>query len=435
MSTIPAPGRIRLHPLCQRCHQHGVRTTDLHRRAPGGAPGPPGRLRQPRRVGFVQCVGSRSRNPRQSLLLQHLLHEHHQAAQYLKDNYPDTEVTVYYMDLRAFGKGFEELLMRSGAAGCVTSGDFRGRCVEDPATGDLTVTVENTTANRLEKHDVDMLVLAVGAVPAATTEIGPSDGQPVEIAGRISQGGPRQAAAGGYAHQGGFHRRGRRKPQGCPRKRHPGQCGRRAGRHFAQQAAICRGGGHRCGGCRPLQDVRPMRSGVSLRGDHLAEKTIARVISAACAGCGTCAAECQFGAIQMRHFSDQAIYAQIDAILDDDPQDKILTFACNWCSYAGADTAGVGRMAYPPNARIIRTMCSGRVDPEFVWYAFRKGAPVVLVSGCHYVDCHYIDANRSTVRRVDGLWDGLEKAGVRPERLLLEWCSGGRRRPLADDHA
>jgi heterodisulfide reductase subunit A len=125
----------------------------------------------------------------------------------------------------------------------------------------------------------------------------------------------------------------------------------------------------------------------------------------------------------MRHFSDQAIYAQIDAILEADPLEKIVTFACNWCSYAGADTAGVSRLEYPPNARIIRTMCSGRVNPEFVWYSFQKGAPVVLVSGCHYVDCHYIDANRSTVRRLDGLWDGLEKSEIRPDRLLLEWCS------------
>jgi heterodisulfide reductase subunit A len=153
------------------------------------------------------------------------------------------------------------------------------------------------------------------------------------------------------------------------------------------------------------------------------KKGIAYITSAACSGCGTCAAECKFDAIDMRHFSDQAVYAQIDAILHETPQNNIVAFACNWCSYAGADTAGVSRMAYPPNARIIRTMCSGRVNPEFVWYAFRKGAPVVLVSGCHYVDCHYIDANRSTTRRVDGLWDGLEKAGLRPERLLLEWCS------------
>jgi len=149
----------------------------------------------------------------------------------------------------------------------------------------------------------------------------------------------------------------------------------------------------------------------------------AQVITAACTGCGTCAAECKFNAIAMRHFSDQAIYAQIDAMLEENPLDTIVSFACNWCSYAGADTAGVSRMVYPPHANIIRTMCSGRVSPEFIWYAFRKGAPVVLVSGCHYVDCHYIDANRSTTRRLDGLWDGLEKVGLDPGRLFLEWCS------------
>jgi heterodisulfide reductase subunit A len=114
----------------------------------------------------------------------------------------------------------------------------------------------------------------------------------------------------------------------------------------------------------------------------------------------------------------------IDAILDvDGPRPPIVAFACNWCSYMGADTAGTSRIEYSPNARLIRTMCSGRVDPNFVWYAFRKGAPVVLVSGCHYADCHYITANRQTMRRVDALWDGLEKQGVRPERLQLDWVS------------
>ncbi|MGD2104229.1 MAG: hydrogenase iron-sulfur subunit, partial [Anaerolineae bacterium] len=150
---------------------------------------------------------------------------------------------------------------------------------------------------------------------------------------------------------------------------------------------------------------------------------VAEVISAACAGCGTCAAECPFDAITMRHFTDQQIYAMIDAILENGNQDKVVAFACNWCSYAGADTAGTSRFQYPPSGRIIRTMCSGRVKPEFVWYAFQQGAPVVLVSGCHYADCHYIDANRNTVRRVDALWEGLEKHGVRPWRLQLDWCS------------
>ena len=101
----------------------------------------------------------------------------------------------------------------------------------------------------------------------------------------------------------------------------------------------------------------------------------------------------------------------------------LVVFACNWCSYAGADTAGVSRVQHQPHFRMIRVMCSGRIQPEFVLRAFEKGADGVLVSGCHYVDCHYIDANRSTTRRMDGLWDGLAKAGLRPERLQLEWCS------------
>ena len=76
-------------------------------------------------------------------------------------------------------------------------------------------------------------------------------------------------------------------------------------------------------------------------------------------------------------------------------------------------------------------MCSGRVDEDFVLRAFEKGAPVVLVSGCHFADCHYIDANRQTVRRVERLWDKLEKLGIRPERLQLEWISAAEGQKFA----
>ncbi len=113
----------------------------------------------------------------------------------------------------------------------------------------------------------------------------------------------------------------------------------------------------------------------------------------------------------------------IDSYLEEDPQDKMIVFACNWCSYAGADTCGGVRLQYPPSARLIRTMCSGRVDEDWVLYAFKKGAPIVVVSGCHFVDCHYIDANRWTQKRVEKLWDKLERLGIRPDRLFLEWIS------------
>jgi heterodisulfide reductase subunit A len=158
-------------------------------------------------------------------------------------------------------------------------------------------------------------------------------------------------------------------------------------------------------------------------GGDAKQKIKAAVIEAMCQGCGTCAPECTRDAITIRHFTDQQMMAQIDEALAHDPHERILVFACNWCSYAGSDFAGVGRLQYPPNARVIRTMCSGRVDPEFVWRSFEKGAAMVLVSGCHYADCHYIDANRQTVKRVDRLWSQLERKGIRPERLQLEWIS------------
>jgi heterodisulfide reductase subunit A len=387
--------------------------------------GRPSDLKQPTRIGFVQCVGSRTRdatrgNPYCSnVCCMNTVKE----AQYLKDNYPDTEITVFYMDMRAFGKGFEELLMRSKSNGVRYIRGLPGEVREDPATGNLRVIVENTTANRLESHEFDMLVLAVGATPATDTE---SVRQLVSLS-KAPSGFLKEAHA-------------KLRPVDTPTKgvyiagaaespkdvrESVTQASAAASRasillgksKFAVEAITAVVDKDLCKMCGLCAGVCPFGA------IQWEKKQVAQVTSAACTGCGTCAAECKFGAIEMRHFSDQAIYAQIDAILEQDPLDKIVTFACNWCSYAGADTAGVSRMAYPPNGRIIRTMCSGRVSPEFVWYAFKKGAPVVLVSGCHYADCHYIDANRSTTRRVDGLWDGLEKAGLRPERLQLEWCS------------
>jgi heterodisulfide reductase subunit A len=397
----------------------------------GGHFGRPSDLERPRRIGFVQCVGSRAQdlehgNPYCSnICCMNTVKE----AQYLKDNYPDTEITVFYMDLRAFGKGFEELLMRSKRNGVRYLRGLPGEVREDPISHNLRVTAENTTANRLEVHEFDLLVLAVGAKPAVATE---SIRQMVSLSrspsGFLREAHPKLRPVDTPT-KGVYLAGAAESPKDV--RESVTQASAAASRasillnkpRFHVEAITAVVNEELCKLCGQCADVCPFGA-ITWQ-----KKQVARVTSAACSGCGTCAAECKFGAIDMRHFSDQAIYAQLDAILEGDPLGKIVTFACNWCSYAGADTAGVGRMAYPPNARIIRTMCSGRVNPEFVWYAFRKSAPVVLVSGCHYVDCHYIDANRSTVRRLDGLWDGMEKAGLRPERLLLEWCSaaeGGR---------
>jgi F420-non-reducing hydrogenase iron-sulfur subunit len=103
---------------------------------------------------------------------------------------------------------------------------------------------------------------------------------------------------------------------------------------------------------------------------------------------------------------------------------RIIGFLCNWCSYAGADLAGVSRIQYPPNIRIIRVMCSGRIDPAFVLEAFKDGADGVLVAGCHPPsDCHYISGNFKALRRITLLKKALKEFGIEPERLRLEWIS------------
>ena len=102
---------------------------------------------------------------------------------------------------------------------------------------------------------------------------------------------------------------------------------------------------------------------------------------------------------------------------------KILAFCCNWCSYTGADLAGVSRLQYPPNVRIIRVMCSGMVHPNLVINALTKGADGVIMCGCHPGDCHYIDGNLKAQKRSDAITLLLEDFGLEDERFRLEWVS------------
>jgi len=398
-------------------HGHFVRPTDL---------------KTPKTIGFIQCVGSRTQdlnrgNPycsniccmntvKDSLLL--------------KDHYPDIEVKVFYMDIRAFGKGFEDLFMRSKEAGVMYIRGIPGEVEEDPVTKNLRVKVEDTTTRELREHELDMIVLSIGVVPRHDSEVvkklltlsSTADGFFMESHPKLK---PVDAPTGGIFFA------------GCAESPKDVKDSVTQASAAAARAGILLAAGKitieaitsvvdpdKCTSCGICARVCPFNAIVV----DVKAKTPAKVIEASCKGCGTCGAACTFGAITMRHFTDAQMYAQIEAILEENPQDKIVTFACNWCSYAGADLAGLSRLQFPANARIIRTMCSGRVDEKFVLHAFKLGAPIVLVSGCHYADCHYIDANRQTQKRVERLWDKLEKLDIRPERLQLEWVSAAEGR-------
>jgi heterodisulfide reductase subunit A len=378
---------------------------------------------RPKRIGFIQCVGSR--NPKigrpycSNICCMNTIKD----TLLLADHYPDVENLVFYQDIRAFGKSFEDLFQRSKQVGTKYIRGLPGDVEQDPETKNLTVTVENTTAGRIERHELDMLVLSVGVQPPADmkkvagllTLSKTSDGFFMESHPKLK---PVDAPTRGVYFAGFCE---------APKDIKDSVC--QAGAAASRAGALLNAGEIKIEAITSIIDeVACTMCGVCSRVCPYAaiqwEKGgVATVIEAACAGCGNCAAACNFGAIEMRHFTDEQIRAQVEAILAEDSHEKVFAFACNWCSYAGGDMAGISRIQYPPTNRVVRTMCSARVSEEMMLDAFRNGAAVVLVSGCHYADCHYINANRQTVKRVNRVWGKMEKAGVRPERLQLEWIS------------
>ncbi len=380
--------------------------------------------KRPRSIGFVQCVGSRSARKGNDYCSNVCCMNTVKASLIIKEHYPEVQIKVFYIDIRAFGKGFEELFKRSRRMGVQYVRGLPGTVREEPDQT-LRVAVENTATGKLEFHNLDMLVLALGMKPAASTQkLQEMLGLQLNADGFFLEAHPKLQPVDA-ATRGIFYAGCAEAPKDI--KESVTQASAAAARavrlmhkgEITAEPITSMVIAEHCKSCGKCAEVCPYNA-ITV---DVKKKTPAVVNTAACAGCGTCAAECPFGAITMNHFTDAQILSQIDALLEEKPEEKILAFACNWCSYAGADYAGVSRLQYPPNVRLIRTMCSGRVDESFIWEGFLKGAPVILVSGCHIGDCHYIDANHWTEKRMKKLHKKMDKLGIRHERLQLEWIS------------
>ncbi len=383
----------------------------------------PSDMKIPESVAFIQCVGSRSEKGypycsnvccmntiKDSLLI--------------KEHWPKTKIYVFYIDIRAFGKGFEDLYKRAKREGVIFIRGLPAQIIEDPNTKDLWLIGENTLQKEIYKIKVGMVILSVGIEPRKDSEViqklltlsRTKDGFFMEAHPKLR---PVDAPTGGIFFAGCAESPKDIKDSVTQASAAAARAGILMAKGKVTVEAItpiileekCKA----CGLCEKVCPYNAIRVNKELKR--------AEVIEAACAGCGTCGAECPTGAIIMRHFTDEQILAQIDAATEVDADKKIIAFCCNWCAYAGADFAGISRMQYPTNIRIIRTMCSGRVSPKFVEYAFARGAAAVLVAGCHPGDCHYINANYHTQRRMERLWKKLERLGIRKERLQLLWVS------------
>ena len=388
--------------------------------------------KEPERIGFIQCIGTRDRGDDSycsgGVCCTYTL----KLAAMLKEKHPECDVTIFYIDMRPIGKGFEELYTRTRKAGVKFIRGKPADVREDRETKSLILTGENTLAGTVDQTGLDLLVLSTGMVPK-------KDAHTVAQILNISRTGdgffmekhPKLAPVDTPT-DGVFIVGACQGPKDIPVSVAQARGAAVAAAIPMVAGEITLGGEiallipEKCIGCGICVRKCPYGAWelieVGKKDDGKPIK-LGKLTEALCKGCGTCAADCTKDAIEMKHFTDAQITSQIDAALEDGPGDKILGILCNWCSYGGADTAGVSRMQYPPNVRIVRVMCTGRVDKKFVEHAFDRGAGMVLVAGCHIGDCHYISGNEHMQKRETKIRRKMEENGIDQDRFELTWIS------------
>ncbi len=386
--------------------------------------------KEPKKVAFIQCVGSRDEKANvycSGFCCMYTIKN----AILLKEKHPETEIYIFYIDIRANFKGYEEFYRRAREEGIIFIRGKPAEISENPSTKNLTIYCEDLGLGKVISLEVDLVILSTAAIPRHGKDelarklniVTGSDGFYLEAHPKLK---PIDAATDGV-----FLCGSAQGPKDIPYSvSQASAAAARAARILSKDyweiepivayidESKCRNPKTKCGICATKCPYGAIT---------VEPKKPARVEPAKCHGCGTCAADCPGDAITQMHFTDAQILSQIHAILEENPEEKILCFLCNWCSYAGADLAGTSRLTYPPNARAVRVMCSGRVDKDFVLEAFRLGAGMVLVSGCRLTefgsDCHYITGNVNAKKRMKIVEKILEKAGISKERFRLEWIS------------
>ncbi|MFX1340282.1 MAG: hydrogenase iron-sulfur subunit [Promethearchaeota archaeon] len=389
----------------------------------------PSDLKRPKKVAFINCVGSRDErfNPYCSNFC---CMETIKDSLLIKEHWPDVEVAIFYIDIRAFGKGFEELYTRARRKNILFIRGRPGQIKEVPNTKNLKISVENISTGTILSEEFDMVVLSVGAE-------GSTDSIPFPIAkdpkGFYIEAHPKLRPVDTPT-DGIFIAGGAESPKDI--RESVTQASASAGRiakllskgEFHVEPLYAYVDTEKCTSCAICVSRCPYNA-VNVDKEN---KSPAYINPVLCKGCGTCAADCPTDAITMTNFTDAMIFRQIDIALRENASKKVIIFACNWCSYAGADLAGTSRIQYPTNTRIIRTMCSGRVDVDYIKRCFERGAGAVMLTGCHPQDCHYISGNDFALKRENIIRSWMKKNNISDERFIIEWMSAAEGKKFAD---
>jgi len=383
--------------------------------------------REPASMAIIQCVGSRDKRYNEYCSGFCCMYAIKNAI-LMKQMIPSMEISIFYMDIRTPSKGYEEFYNQARKMGIRFIHGRPSQITQDPVTHNLFVEAEDQELGQVLELETDLVVLSAAAIPRA-------DAADVSTKLTLSR------SPGGFFMEyhpklrpvdsptdGIFLAGAAQGPKDIPASVSQGSAAAaRAARVLSSDTweiepiiasvdpDVCVSAkGIKCGLCVP---ACPYGAISCVTGEA------AHVTSAKCHGCGGCVAECPHSAISQHHFTDVQIVAQLRELLRDNPEEKILAFMCHWCSSAGADMAGTSHFEYPADSRGIRVMCSARMDQDFVLEAFRRGAGMVLLSGCHPQDCHYITGQQVAAKRFDRLQDQIQRLGISPERFRIEWIS------------
>ncbi len=372
-------------------------------------------------VAFILCVGSRDEQVGNPYCSKVCCMASIKNAVKIAEKYPDSKVTVHYIDIRAGGEGYEEYYRRAQEMGVSF---IRGRVAEvEESDGNTLIHYEDTLSGETCHEPYDLVVLAIGMEANKDAE---TIGKMLNLSTRpdrfFQSAHPKMRPV--QTHTRGVF------IAGCASGPKEIQVSIEQGSAAAAKAESLLHKGEievepmsayvlpeLCDGCRICESVCELGR-IKVRNGK------ATVDEVACRGCGSCSAACPSGAVQLKSYTDDQIMAQIaEATRDINESPLVIGFLCHWCSYAAADLAGSMRLSYPTNLRNIRVLCAGRVNPSFVLEALRRGADGVLVAGCRLGECHYTIGNYCALQRMNVLGKLLVDLGFDERRLRLEWLA------------
>jgi len=388
----------------------------------------------PKKIAFIQCVGSRDKKVGRPYCSKVCCMVSIKNANIIKNRYPDTDITIFYTDIRAGGPEYEEYYEKTQKMGVKF---VRGNVGEiyEKNNGDLVLSYEDTLECMRKDEEFEMVALSVGMEQdQSARELGRFLGLTENPDGFFSVIHPKMRPVDANI-EGVFIAGCATGPKEIPDAIVQGLAAASKVMSILNKGEVgldpMRASliEDRCDGCSLCIDVCKFNN-ITMDKDR--KKAV--IDETGCHGCGSCVAACPNDAISLPNFSDDQIINQIDAALDDKKEyPMIIAFFCNWCCYAAADLAGAQKISYPSNVRIIRVICSAMVKPEYILRAFEKGADGVMVGGCRLGECHYKFGNYDADKRLSILREVLAGIGIDGERLKTVWRAASEGDNISND--